>query len=193
MKRRTNKRVLVSQLAKSFGSTKNASTGLWLWSEGSKTRRVLLTGCVRCRGEGDRPPSCSWHRLGTLPVKFTSPRQRAPCSWGWCGTLRRTHQVAQGQTQLGPLPPHPPRWCPRLDSLMGHSLLHLPVLKPQSQMLKQHPTGVLYQSKQPGKIYDNGSTDLFPLTGIKRSGEYSIWCRSELDALESGIHSTHQK
>lgn len=64
MKRGTNKRVLVSQLAKSLGSTKNASTGLWLWSEGSKTRRVLLTGCVRCRGEGDRPRPAAGIALG---------------------------------------------------------------------------------------------------------------------------------
>lgn len=51
---------------------------------------------------------------------------------------------------------------PRLDSLICHSPLHLPVLKTQSQMLKQHPTGVLYQSKQPGKIYEKGGTHLFP-------------------------------
>lgn len=49
---------------------------------------------------------------------------------------------------------------PRLNSL--NRLPHLPVLKPPSQMLKQHPTGVLCQSKQPGKIYDNGSTRSLP-------------------------------
>lgn len=132
-------------------------------SDGSKTRRPVLKGCARGREGGPRP-SCSWQHaeIFTNPAHF--PRATSPLElvfvWQAQGCQQESPAV-RGQTQLR-LCPQPTPTGPRLSSLICHSPLHLPVLKTQSQIPKQHPTGVLYRSKQPGKIYEKGGGDLFP-------------------------------
>lgn len=167
----------------SFGSTEERSTDLWPWQQdGSKT--VVLKGCARGR-EGRGPhPLRSW-RCRDLTGQthfFTFPTQQVPGA-------QQDSQAAQGQTQVHLLPQSPPnKVTPRLTHLPQPPA---PTSKTRSQMLKQHPTGVPYVSKQPGKVYDKRGTRFLPTRWDRKiSRIYSVWCRSELDAPSSRVPST---
>lgn len=153
-----------------------------------KTRQLILKGCVRGREGGGPSPPRSWQCPEILPIEFTSspsPRQQVPGAG-----LRVAHSRTSAGWPSGPrtnrCPPSATKPTPGgscRDALISHSALYPPGRREarcsnsaQLECWTGANNQVRFMRKEP--------PDLFPRAGVKRSREYSIWCRSELDASQ---------
>ena len=170
MKKWTNNCLLVSQVAKSFRSTKKGPTDLWPSSDGSKTRRPILKGCAR--GREERPhPSCSWQHTEILPIQLTSPGQQVPWSSSLCGKLRDVSRRAQlSKDRLNRAFAHNP---PQQGHASAHSSATAPCtcqyLKLKARCSSSTQLECCTRANNQARFMRKEAPISSPLTGIKRS------------------------
>lgn len=125
----------------------------WFKDDNSSRRGVREAG--KEKGH-TRPKAGSVLRLYPSGYFFTVPRSESPEA-GLCATHSgiSAGQPSCPRTNSCHLLPQSP---PQRDHALTHSSATAPVptSKTRSQMLKQHPTGLLYPSKPPGKVHDKG-------------------------------------